>query len=703
MSMRRRIGMGLLAGLALMFGTVTAMYGADAADDAYLWLEDIHGAKPLEWVNEQNAVTLKLLKSDPDYQKDYDAILSVLDADDRIPIGELHGPNVFNFWQDPAHVRGIWRRTSVASYETPNPQWDVLLDVDKLAAEEGKNWVFKRAMCSPDLSRCLISLSPGGGDTTVLREFDPAAKLFVDEGFALGEAKAEAVYMDGNTILFGTDFGTGTLTHSGYPRIVKIWRRGQKLEDAKIVFEGEPADVIVSPGVIHSQNGSIAVVSRSVSYFDTEISYVTPDGATIPLPLPLSAHLRAAVGDDLFIILRKDWKPEDQPVIKQGALIAFPLKEFLATRKLPKITVLYTPGPRATINAVVSGRDALYVAIFENVTGSVHVFRPNGTSGWKETRLDLPAGGSAGISSANDFGPEAYFAYQGFLNPTTLFTAAADGHPVPFKSLPARFDAAPYASAQYEAISKDGTKVPYFVVRAKDANGPTPMLLYGYGGFEISQTPFYWTSMGRVWLPKGGAYAVANIRGGGEFGPGWHEAAVKTNRQKSFDDFIAVAEDMMKRGLTTPKQLGIMGGSNGGLLVGAVAVQRPELFGAVVCQVPLLDMLRFSKLGAGASWVGEYGDPDNPFERPAILRYSPYQNVKPGVAYPPFLFVTATSDDRVTPVHARKMAAKMEAQGHDVLFYENTEGGHAAAANHAQAAEMNALGYVYLAQKLGLK
>jgi prolyl oligopeptidase len=694
--------MGLLAGLALIFGMVTAMYGVDAGDDAYLWLEDIQGAKPLEWVNEQNAVTLKRLKSDPDYQKDYDAILSVLDADDRIPIGELHGESVFNFWQDSTHVRGIWRRTSIASYETPNPQWEVLLDIDTLAAEEGKNWVFKSASCSPDLSRCLISLSPGGGDTTVLREFDPAAKRFVDEGFALGEAKAEAVYMDANTILFGTDFGTVTLTHSGYPRIVKMWRRGQRLEDSKIVFEGKPADVIVSPGVIHSRNGSIAVVSRSVSYFDTEYSYVTSDGGTIPLPLPLSAHLRAAVGDDLFLILRKDWKPDDQALIKQGSLIAFSLKEFLATRKLPKISILYAPGPRATIDAVVSGRDALYVAILENVIGSVHVFRPNGSAGWKETRLDLPAGGSAGISSANDFGPEAYFAYQGFLEPTTLFVAKNDGRPVAFKSLPARFDATPYASVQYEATSKDGTKIPYFVVRAKDATGPTPMLLYGYGGFEISQTPFYWTSMGRVWLPKGGAYAVANIRGGGEFGPGWHEAAVKTNRQKSFDDFIAVAEDMEKRGLTTPRQLGIMGGSNGGLLVGTVAVERPELFGAVVCQVPLLDMLRFSKLGAGASWVGEYGDPDNPFERSAILRYSPYQNVKSGVAYPPFLFVTATSDDRVTPVHARKMAAKMEAQGHDVLFYENTEGGHAAAANHAQAAEMNALGYVYLAQKLGL-
>ena len=702
--MRLRIWTGVLAGMAIVLGTVTAMYGADVAEDPYLWLEDVHGAKPLEWVKEQNAVALKLLKADPDYQKDYDAILSILDAEDRIPMGQLNGPSVFNFWQDPAHVRGIWRRTSIASYQTAVPQWDVLLDVDKLAAEEGKSWVFKGARCSPDLSRCLISLSPDGGDTVVLREFDPAAKRFVDDGFALGEAKAEAAYVDADTILFSTDFGPGTLTHSGYPRIVKLWRRGEKLTDAKIVFEGRVEDVVASPGVFHSPEGSIALVSRGVSFFETEYFYVAPDGGTVALPLPLSADLKAELGGNLIATLRKDWTPEGQATVKQGALIAFPLKEFLAARKLPRISVLYTPGARASVEGVTAGRDAVYAAIFENVTGSVHVFRTDAASGnWSDEKLDLPAGGSTGIASANDFGPEAFFTYEGFLTPTTLYASEGAGEPQSIKSLPARFDASPYGSAQYEAISRDGTRVPYFVVRNRQANGPTPMLLYGYGGFEISQTPFYWSSMGRVWLPKGGAYALANIRGGGEFGPAWHEAALKTNRQKAFDDFIAVAEDMVKRGLTTPKQLGIMGGSNGGLLVGTVAVERPDLFGAVVCQVPLLDMLRFSKIGAGASWMGEYGDPENPAERAAILAYSPYQNVKGGVKYPPIFFVTATSDDRVTPVHARKMAAKMEAQGHEVLFYENTEGGHAAAANHAQQAEMNALGYTYLAQKLGLK
>jgi len=700
--MRLRLTAGVLSALLFSLGVITAMYAAEAADP-YLWLEDVHGTKPLEWVQAQNAVAFKQLKTDPNYQKDYDAILALLDADDRIPLGQLHGDSVFNFWQDPAHVRGIWRRTSVASYETPVPRWDTILDVDELARVEDKSWVFKGANCSPDLNRCLVKLSPGGGDTVVLREFDPNAKRFVDEGFSLGEAKAEAVYIDSNTILFSTDFGPGTLTQSGYPRIVKLWRRGEKITDAKIVFEGKPEDVIVSPAIFHSVHGSTALVTRAVSFFDTEYFYVTPEGRAVALPLPLSAVLKAELNGNLIAIMRQGWAPEGQPKIPQGALIAFPLKDMLTPGSTPKISVLYAPGLRASVEDVDAGRDAVYASIFENVTGSIHKFRLDANGAWSESKLALPMSGSTGVSSANQFGAEAYFTYQGFLTPTTLLAARDDSAPQAIKAMPARFDAAPYESKQYEARSRDGTRIPYFVVRPKSASGPTPMVLYGYGGFEISQTPFYWSSMGKLWLPRGGSYAVANIRGGGEFGPAWHEAAQKGNRQLAFDDFIAVSEDMIRRGLTSRRQLGIMGGSNGGLLVGTVAVERPDLFGAVVCQVPLLDMLRFTKIGAGASWVGEYGDPENAIERAALIAYSPYQNVKASAKYPPIFFVTATSDDRVTPVHARKMAAKMEAQGHEVLFYENTEGGHAAAANHAQAAEMNALTFVYLAQKLGLK
>lgn len=698
----RRSAISILA--VLVFGMVLTGVKAVESDDPFLWLEDIRGAQALDWVTSQNQITFKALKSDPYYVQDYQILLQMLDADDRIPAGQLHGDVVLNFWQDKEHVRGIWRQATVDSYESATPQWDTLLDLDRLSAEEGKNWVFKGSICSADLSRCLLKLSPDGGDTVVLREYAPAEKRFVENGFSLGEAKAEAAYVDADTILFSTDFGQGTLTKAGYPRIVKLWRRGQNIDDAKPVFEAKTDDVIASPATYHSPYGADAMVSRGVNYFETEYYDVTADGGTIQIPLPLSAEIQGvmhagAPDEQLLATLRSDWSPPGQAKIAQGSLIAFPLKRFLDTSELPRIDVLYTPGQRSSIERVAIGRDAVYAAIYSNVVGSIRAFHRDSAGAWHDSELALPKGGSTGVASANGYGPGAYFSFEDFLTPATVY-ADHDGQLAAIKSAPARFDVAPYAASQYEAVSKDGTRIPYFVVRAKHASGPGPMLLYGYGGFEISQTPFYWGSMGRLWLSRGGAYAVANIRGGGEFGPAWHQAALKTNRQKSYDDFIAVAEDMLRRGLTTPKQLGIMGGSNGGLLVATVAVERPDLFAAVVCQVPLLDMIRYTKFGAGASWIAEYGDPDNADERAAILRYSPYQNVRAGVKYPPFLFVTATSDDRVTPIHARKMAAKLEAAGNEVLFFENTEGGHAAASDHAEQAEMNALTMVYLGQKL---
>ncbi len=338
------------------------------------------------------------------------------------------------------------------------------------------------------------------------------------------------------------------------------------------------------------------------------------------------------------------------------------------------MTELYTPGPRSSIQAVAPGRDAVYASIFDNVTGSIHAFRLKGGT-WSDTKLDLPANGSTDIVSTNDFGPEALFTYESYLKPTTLYFDAGDDKPVAIKSLPERFDSSNLVTEQFQAASDDGTMIPYFVTRPKNLSGPAPTILYGYGGFQLSQLPSYSANFGMLWLTHGGIFVDTNIRGGGEFGPGWHDAALKENHHKAFDDFTAIARDLVKRGLTTPKQLAIMGGSNGGLLVSAVMVQHPELFGAVVCQVPLIDMIRYTQIGAGQSWADEYGDPADPAARAYILKYSPYQNVKPGVKYPPVLFTTATSDDRVTPVHARKMAAKMEAMGDDVLFFENTDGG----------------------------
>jgi prolyl oligopeptidase len=671
--------------------------------DPYHWLEDVHGAKPLAWVKDQNVLTRKALAGNADYQADYDSVLAVLDAPDRIPLGAIRHDFVFNFWQDAQNPKGIWRRTSIEDYAKAEPKWDVLLDIDKLAKDEGKNWVFKGSECAPSMKQCLLFLSPGGGDAHVVREFDLKTKTFVKNGFALDEAKSEVTYRDDDTVLFASDFGKDSLTSSGYPRIVKMWKRGEPIAAAKTIFEGTKDDVGVAPMVMHGPKTSIALISRAISFFETEYDYVYPDGATLKLPLPLGAVVRGAVGDNLILTLRDSWTPPGaDKAIPKGALVSFNVTAF-ANMKMPvKVDVLFTPDPRQMIDGVATGDGAVYAAIYTNVTGAIHVFKPGSDGAWSDTTLDLPKNGSTHIVSANDYGPQAQFTFESFLQPTTLYSYDGTGQPKAIKSQPARFDSSGLETEQFEATSKDGTKIPYFVVRAKDAKGPAPTLLYGYGGFEISQTPWYWANAGRLWLSKGGVIAVANIRGGGEFGPAWHKAALKKHRQRAFDDFEAVARDLSTRDITTPKQLGIMGGSNGGLLVSTVMTQTPKLLGAVVCQVPLIDMLRYTKIGAGASWIGEYGDPEKPGVRKYIEKYSPYQNVRIDKEYPPVLFVTATSDDRVTPVHARKMAARMEALGHDVLFYENTDGGHSAAADHKQAAEMWAMSFEFLKQKLGL-
>jgi prolyl oligopeptidase len=679
--------------------SVTKQPSAVEVADPYLWLEDVHGAKSMEWVRAQNAKSTAILQADPDYHRDYEAILKVMDAADRIPYGDLDHRYVFNFWQDAQHPKGIWRRTTITDYRNTAPAWEVLLDLDKLAADEHENWVWKGADCSPSLKRCLLHLSRGGGDAVVVREFDPAAKAFVPDGFQLTEAKSSISWLDEDSVLFGTDFGPGSMTTSGYPRIVKLWKRGEPMAKAHTIYQGEMSDVAAAGVVFQEPSATITVVQRDVSFFTAEYRLLTPAGKLQQLPLPLGADLKGAQGGHLIFTLRDDWTPPGGAPIAKGSLVAYRIAAEDKTTSSNPVSVLFVPDAHSAIDEVAAGRDAVYASIYHDVTGSIHAFRAQGSS-WSDEVLPLPTGGSTHVVSANTWGPEAFFRFESYTTPTTLYADAGNDRPVSIKSLPARFDASNLVTEQFFATSRDGTRIPYFVTRPKQLNGPAPTVLYGYGGFEVSETPSYSANFGMLWLSRGGVFAVANIRGGGEYGPAWHQAALLANRQKAYDDFQAVAQDIVRRGITTAKQLGIMGGSNGGLLVSANMVERPELFGAVVCQVPLIDMIRYTQIGAGASWEAEYGDPAKPADRAWILKYSPYQNVSEEKKYPPVLFVTATSDDRVTPVHARKMAARMEAQGHEVLFYENTDGGHAAAANHKQAAEMWALSFVYLKQKL---
>ncbi|MYN06363.1 prolyl oligopeptidase family serine peptidase [Pseudoduganella aquatica] len=667
--------------------------------DPHLWLEDVAGEAPLEWVRRQNAVSEAELEATPHYAALHARLKTILNSQDRIPYVSLHEGYYYNFWRDAVHVRGIWRRTTPEQFLLPEPAWDTVLDIDALAAAEDENWVWAGASFLHRSTRCLLSLSRGGGDACVLREFDVGTRSFVDGGFTLPEAKSRAAWIDRDTLFIATDFGPGSMTSSGYPRIVKEWRRGTPLEQAATVFEGEPDDLAVGAAKDFTPGHEFQLIWRSMSFYTNEL-YLR-DGATLTRVDKPDDATAYTVRDQLIIELRSEWMV-DGVRYPQGALLAADFRSHLLGERA--FAVLFTPTPTSSLDGVSATRSALLLNELDNVKNRITELR-HVDGAWQRRTVDAPAFGTLDASALDSIDSDDYFlTVTDFLTPTTLYLArAGSDERVRLKSLPAFFDAAPYRVQQLHATSADGTAVPYFVVSGRDAapGAERPALLYGYGGFEVSLKPFYSAVTGSAWLEQGGIYVLANIRGGGEFGPRWHQAALKEHRQRAFDDFIAVAEDLAARGLSSPRRLGIMGGSNGGLLVGAVMAQRPELFGAVVCQVPLLDMRRYHQLLAGASWMGEYGDPDDPAQWAYIERYSPYQNVRAAGRYPRVLLTTSTRDDRVHPGHARKMAALMQDQGHDVLYWENTEGGHAGAANNAQQAQMWALTYAFLLKQLG--
>jgi prolyl oligopeptidase len=670
------------------------------SEDKFIWLEDVKGEKALEWVKAHNATTTGELKNDPLL----DEALAVLTAQDRIPYVSHRGGWLYNFWQDDVHVLGLWRRTPVESYKTDKPQWDVLIDFDKLSADEGKKWSFKGASClEPEYTRCLIQISPDGGDAVEIREYDINTRAFVTDGFFLPTNKSTVEWIDGNTVLVATGDGPNADTTSGYPRIAKMWARGTKIGDAKTVYEGKREDTAVYPVVYDTAEGSIPTVMRAVDFFDAENYLVAPDGSTKMLPLPLYGSIQVIFKRQVLFKLRLDWAAPDGATYKQGSLLAFSLDEWLASGAM-KVTVLFEPTERTALDTVATTKDTLFVSVLDNVRGRIYA-RGFAGGAWGEPKpVSLPENGTVSISDADSHSAIVMFNYEDFLTPDSLYWSFDDGaHIEKVKALPDRFDPAPFEIKQFEATSKDGTKVPYFWVGPKGASAPLATQLYAYGGFEVSMVPYYWQTAGKLWLSRGNAFVIANIRGGGEFGPRWHEAGLKTRRQVVYDDFEGVAEDLIARGLTTNKQLGISGGSNGGLLVGVAFTQRPELFNAVLCDVPLLDMIRYTKLPPGASWIAEYGDPEIPAEREALLKFSPYQNLKDGVTYPRVFFMTSTADDRVHPGHARKMAALMESKAYPFLFYEETEGGHGAATNQLVRAAQIAMQYVYLSRQLGAK
>lgn len=671
----------------------------DPNADPYLWLEDVEGEKSLAWVREQNAVSSKELETEPNFESMRARLLNVYDSEDKIPAISKIGAHVYNFWRDKQHVRGIWRRTTLDEYKKPKPAWETVLDIDALAASEKENWVWAGAECSfPAFDRCLISLSRGGGDTTVVREFDVVKKVFVAGGFNVPAAKNQVSWRNRDTLFIGTDFGAGSLTESGYPRIVKVWRRGTPLAQAETFFEGKPDDVYVYGYVDEGHAHRREIIYRGITFYTGEY-FVTTGGKPLKLDVPDDVSV-SSFQNEMLIRLRKPWRVGGKQY-EAGSLISTSWEKFLAGER--KFDVLFAPSPRSALNNYSATRNHLIVNVLDNIRSRIDVLTLKDDK-WTSSALDIPAIGTTAAYALDELESDQYLlSSTDFLTPSSVYLGTIGvKERTLLKQLPSFFNAQGLQVTQHEAVSKDGTRVPYFQVSRADMkfDGTHPTLLYGYGGFQVSYTSTYSAGMGLSWLEQGGVYVLANIRGGGEFGPAWHQAALKSNRQRAYDDFIAIAEDLIARKVTSPKHLGIMGGSNGGLLVGAMFTQRPDLFGAVVCQVPLLDMRRYHKLLAGASWMAEYGDPDKPEEWAYIGKYSPYQNVVKDKKYPRVLFTTSTRDDRVHPGHARKMMARMKEQGHDVLLYENIEGGHGGSANNQQSAYMNALAYTFLWKQL---
>jgi prolyl oligopeptidase len=695
------------AALAMTLTTATTTAARDTADDPWLWLEEVQGEKALDWVRELNVHTRQRLEAWPGFAATRERIVQVLDSRDRIPAIARRGDFVYNFWQDADNPRGLWRRTALAEYRKSAPAWELLLDVDALGRSEGENWVWAGSVClGPDYTHCLVKLSRGGADAQVVREFDLRTRQFVAGGFSLPEAKSDVAWMDRDTLFVGTDFGPGSLTDSGYPRVIKRWRRGQPLAEASTVFDAQHGDVAASVHVDLTPGYERTLLQRAPDFFSSE-EFLLVDGQLRRLDKPADAQLAFWYGQ-VLMALRSDWL-QGGTAWPRGALLAADAQAFLDGKA--QWTALFTPTATHSLAGYALLRHSVLLELMDNVAGRLQEQRFDGAR-WNAREVEAPFPGTLHAQSLHDtqvpddpLGENYLLSYTDFLTPESLLLghSGSDAREL-LKARPAFFDSSGMRVEQRFATSKDGTRVPYFVVWPKGAtaDGNNPTLLYGYGGFEVALQPSYSGGFGSAWYGHGGVQVVANIRGGGEFGPGWHQAALKGQRQKAFDDFIAVAEDLVAQRITNPRRLAIQGGSNGGLLVGAVMLQRPELFRAVVCQVPLLDMRRYHRLLAGASWMGEYGDPDDAAQWEWIAKYSPYQNVPDAATrLPAVLFTTSTRDDRVHPGHARKMAARLRERGHDAWLYENIEGGHGGAADNKQRADMLALEFAFLWQELG--
>ncbi|MEL7447080.1 MAG: prolyl oligopeptidase family serine peptidase [Pseudomonadota bacterium] len=707
---------GALAGSLAMTATIAHADGhgdhsADTAvaddgvpgpeQDPYIWLEEARSDEALAWVEAENDRTLGVLEADPRFEKLKADALAIYDSEDRIPYVSFRPDGLYNFWQDKENPKGLVRRTTLESYQTDEPEWEIVLDVDALAAAEGKEWVYKGSTCLPPaLNKCMIALSDGGKDATILREFDTATKSFVEGGFELPESQGSIQWVDQDTLLVTRNFSEELMTESEYPYTSRIWKRGTSIDDAEEIFRGKKEDVWSGASLLRDNKAVVHAMTafRAVSFHETEY-FVSIDDEWQKLDIPLKASPYGIVDGHLLYTTDVDWEVDGQ-TFPADSLIAVDLEEWKADPNGAAKTLVWAPGDRQTKRGGAITGNALFVTMLDNVVGKVLQFNfENGA--WTERPVDLPDNATLGIATSSDETDQIMFTVTDFLNPTTLYYSDG-GKPEVLKTSPSYFDKAGLQVEQYEATSADGTKIPYFIVKPEgmEMNGSTATLMTGYGGFQIPRLPGYLGTTGKLWLENGGAYVLANLRGGGEFGPNWHQTAIRENKQRTWDDFIAVGEDLVAKGFTSPEHLGIQGGSQGGLLVGTAFTQRPDLFGAAIVQIPLFDMLRYHLIGRGASWIGEYGDPRIPEQRAWIEGYSPYQKIAEGVDYPtPFLWAS-TADDRTHPAHARKGAARLKELGQPYYYFEDMTGGHSGGVDNEQRAKIQALQYVYLMQQL---
>jgi prolyl oligopeptidase len=673
--------------------------------DNYQWLEDVNGDRSMAWVKAENERSAKVLEADPRFAEFKAEALKVLESPDRLAFPVFRSGTVYNTWQDAQHIRGIVRRTTLADYLTQQPHWETILDYDALAKADNQKWVQHGLNCLyPGDGICLANLSAGGEDADTQREFDLKAGKFVEGGFVLPKSKQRVAWMDKDTLLVARDWGAGSMTTSGYPFIVKLWKRGEPLDQAKEVYRGKESDEDAGPRVLHDAQGHhVSLVTRSVDFFSSEVYLLTPDGVK-RIALPGKMEIDGMLNGQIVVSLNEDWKPEGaSSSFVQGSVVALDLA---AVEKDPahlKPAVVFTPTAKEFEQEVAITRSHLLITTLDNVQGRAYEYTRGKNGSWTRKKFDVPDNQTVGVVTTNTSDDKFFLTLTGFLTPSSLELGdAATGELKLVKTLPAQFDASKDVVEQLEATSKDGTKVPYFVVHAKDIHydGSNPTLMTAYGGFQVSETPRYSGLTGKLWLEHGGVYVLANIRGGGEFGPAWHEAGLKTHRQRIYDDFAAVGQDLITRKITSPHPFGILGGSNGGLLMGVEFNQHPDMWNAVVIQVPLLDMLGFEHIAAGASWVGEYGSVSVPEEHAFLASISPYNNLSADKNYPEPLIFTTTKDDRVGPVHARKFAARME-EFHKPFFYDEiVEGGHAAGADLKEQARTWAEMYTYLSRKL---